>query len=85
MKFSELNNYMLKLDSTTKRLEITDILTELISQLSSEEIDKALYLTLGYLKAPYESEKFNIADRMMIRILDNTYNTNKYNYKNYIH
>lgn len=74
MKFSKLAKYLQKLEDTTKRLEITSILADLISELDYKEIDLALYLSLGYLKAEFESEKFNIAEKMMIRILSAAYN-----------
>lgn len=73
MRFSTLAKYLSDLDSTTKRLEMIDILSKLINELDENEIDKALYLSSGYLKAPFESEKFNIADRMMVKILAYAY------------
>src|SRR5690606_17567217 len=66
-----------ELDNTTKRLEITTILANLIKELSPDEIDKAIYLSLGYLKAEFESEKFNIAEKMMVRILAQAYKTDE--------
>ncbi len=73
MQFSRLANYLQQLEQTSKRLEITDILAKLLAELSPEETDKALYLTLGYLDAPFRKETFNIADKMMIRILSQAY------------
>jgi DNA ligase-1 len=77
MKFHKFAEYLQKLEDTTKRLEITDILSDLIKNLEVEETDKAIYLSSGYLSAPFESEKFNIAEKMMIKILENTYSTAK--------
>lgn len=74
MLFNEFSKYLEKLDSTSKRLEMTAILVELIATLEDTEIANALYLASGYLKAPFESEKFNIAEKMAIRILMETYN-----------
>jgi len=76
MTFSEFSKYLGRLDNTTKRLEITAILEELIKNLSPEETEIGIYLSLGYLKAPYENPKFNIAERMMLRILGAAYKTN---------
>ncbi|OGC45296.1 hypothetical protein A2V49_01755 [candidate division WWE3 bacterium RBG_19FT_COMBO_34_6] len=73
MTLAKLAWYLERLESTPKRLEITSILSELIQELKIDEVDKALYLSLGYLKAPYESEKFNIADKLMIRALARQY------------
>jgi DNA ligase 1 len=77
MKISKFSGYLKKLDETTKRLEITDILTQLISELKVDETDKAIYLTLGYLRAAFESNKFNIAEKTMIRVLEQAYATTK--------
>ena len=77
MNFSNLAEYLKQLEDTTKRLEITAILADLIENLSEKEIDKAIYLSLGYLKAQYESEKFNIAEKMMIKTLNKTYTQTK--------
>ncbi len=73
MTFFEFAEYLQKLDQTTKRLEITSILTELITKLVYQEADKAIYLSLGYLKAPFETQRFNIADKMMVRALAKSY------------
>ncbi|MFZ2664390.1 MAG: ATP-dependent DNA ligase [Patescibacteria group bacterium] len=75
MKFSLFANYLQKLEETTKRLEMTDILTELISKLNPEETDKAIYLASGYLEAPFEGIKFNTADKLMIKIMEQTFST----------
>jgi DNA ligase 1 len=75
MKFSELSKYLAKLEATSKRLEITDILTSLIKELSPEETKEAVYLILGRLKAPFEDQKFNIADKMAMRLLEAAYSS----------
>lgn len=77
MKISEFATYLQKLEETSKRLEITAILSELISKLDSDEVDKAVYLSQGMLKALYENPKFNMADKMVVRVLSNAYNKNK--------
>lgn len=79
MKFSKLAKYLQKLEETTKRLEITDILTNLITDLSPDEIDKAIYLASGQLEAAFESVKFNIAEKMMTKIIEQAFSTPKEN------
>jgi len=79
MKFSKLAKYLQRLEETTKRLEITDILTNLITDLSSDEIDKAIYLASGQLEAAFESVKFNIAEKMMTKIIEQAFSTPKEN------
>ena len=73
MHFSKFAKYLQRLEETSKRLEITSILTELIQELEPEETDKAIYLASGYLKAPFESENFNIADKMVAKVLEYTF------------
>ncbi len=75
MKTSEFSNFLRRLDETPKRLEITTILSELIKKLSPEETDMAIYLASGYLEAPYANIKFNIAEKMMMRVLEQAYAT----------
>ena len=69
MKFKEFATYLERLETTPKRLEITDILVELISKLGHEETPQAVYLSLGYLKAPFENRVFNMADKQVVKIL----------------
>ena len=69
MKFSQLANILEKLEGTTKRLEITAILADLVNNLQEDEVDLGVYLSLGYLQSEFESEKFNIAEKMMKKIL----------------
>jgi DNA ligase-1 len=77
MKFSEFSKYLKRLEETTKRLEMTDILSELIENLEVEETDKAMYLASGYIGAPFEEIKFNIAEKMMIKAIEQTFSTPK--------
>jgi len=74
MNFATLSSYFAKLEATTKRLEITSILVDLIKSASADEIDKILYLTNGRLGPLFDNEDFNIADKMMLRILAVAYN-----------
>ncbi len=69
MKFKEFAEYLERLESTPKRLEITDILRDLIDKLDHEETPEAVYLSLGYLKAPFENKVFNMADKLVVKIL----------------
>ncbi len=39
MRFEELCNYLLKLEKTSKRLEMIDVLSEVFSKTKSEEIN----------------------------------------------
>lgn len=73
MKFSRLAQYFSRIEATPKRLEITAILAELFKESSPEEIDKICYLVLGQLAPLYEGVEFNLASKMLIRIMADAY------------
>jgi DNA ligase 1 len=67
MKFSDLAEYLDKLEKTPARLEITSILTDLFKKTDSSEIQKTVYLTLGVLAPNYEGVLLNLAEKMVIK------------------
>src|SRR5260221_273456 len=67
MKFSEFAIYLEKLEKTSSRLAITDILADLFKKTNKDEIDKVIYLSLGILAPSFRGIVFNAADQMMIR------------------
>ncbi len=69
MKFGELAGYLEKLEKTSSRIEITKILAELFKNSQASEIDKITYLVLGQLTASYQGIVFNMADKMVIRAI----------------
>lgn len=73
MKFSRLAQYFSRIESTPKRLEITAILADLLKESEASEIDKICYLTLGQLAPLYEGVEFNLAEKMMVRVLASAY------------
>ena len=73
MKFSELAAYLQKLEKTSSRNEITQILADLFKKSTAGEIDKIVYLVLGELAPNYEGVVLNIAERMMLRIIAQAY------------
>lgn len=73
MQFSRLAQYFSRIEATPKRLEITAILAELLKESSPEEIDKICYLVLGQLAPLYEGVEFNLAGKMLIRIMADAY------------
>jgi DNA ligase-1 len=65
------------LDKTSKRLKITDILADLIRDLETDEVEVGIFLSLGYLNPPYNQIKFNMADKMAVRVLELCYGVDK--------
>ncbi len=73
MKFDELADYLEKLEKTASRIEITKILAEIFKKSERSEIDKITYLLLGTLAPSYKTIVFNLAERMMVRIIAKAY------------
>jgi DNA ligase-1 len=69
MEFSRLSSYFLKLEQTASRNEMTEILAELFSRTSADEVDLVCYLSLGRLVPLYESLEFQLAEKMVIRVI----------------
>ncbi len=69
MKFSELATYFEKLETTTKRLEMFDILAELFAHASTRDIDKIIYLSQGQLLPPYRGLDMGMSAKLLMRAL----------------
>ena len=69
MKFSELAGYIEKIENTSSRLEITELLANLYKKLSEEEIDKTTYLLQGRAAPMYEKTEFSMAEKMVVRAI----------------
>ena len=61
MKFVELCQYFERIEATTKRLEKTEILAELLKKIELGEVRVVINLALGQLDAPYQRKQFNLA------------------------
>lgn len=70
MKFSELAVYLKKLEDTTSRNDMTQILSELFKSLHADEIDKVLYLMQGSVAPMYEKVDFGIAEKLMLNAIE---------------
>ncbi len=73
MKFSELSQYLQKLEKISSRNEITEILADLFKKSSPDEIDKTVYLVLGQLAPNYQGIVLNLAEKMMYRAIAKAY------------
>lgn len=69
MTIQKLAEYFAQLEKTTSRLKITEILSHLLKEASDKEIDKICYLSLGRLAPLYEGIEFNLAEKLMIKVL----------------
>ncbi|MBI3366196.1 ATP-dependent DNA ligase [Candidatus Roizmanbacteria bacterium] len=67
MKFKELSFYIEKIENTSSRLLITELLAELFKKLKSEEIEKTLYLLQGRVVPLFEKLEFSLAEKTIIK------------------
>ena len=67
MKYVELANAFEKIDATTKRLEMTSLLVELIKKTPKEELSKVVYLIQGKLYPDYEGVELGLAEKLLMK------------------
>lgn len=67
MSFKELAEYFRKIEQTSSRLKMTEILANLFKKIDKREIDKVLYLLQGRLLPLYEKLEFGMAEKMIIK------------------
>ncbi|MCJ7699368.1 ATP-dependent DNA ligase, partial [Candidatus Bathyarchaeota archaeon] len=58
-----------KIESTTKRLEMTDLLVALLKNTSRDVIDKVVYLTQGKLYPDFEGVEIGVAEKLAVKAL----------------
>lgn len=73
MYIFELAEYLEKLEQTSARNEITQILARVLRRAGAGEVDKICYLLLGELLPPYRGLEINLAEKMMLRVAAATY------------
>lgn len=72
MKFRDFVEYLEKLEKTSSRLAITDILVELIKKINLNEVREGVYLTLGQIGPDYDRLDMGMAGKMIVRALAST-------------
>lgn len=75
MKFHKLVEYFERLEATTKRLEMFDILSELFKEAHSDDIDKIIYLGQGQLLPPFQGLEMGMSEKYLIRAISDATNT----------
>jgi len=69
VKFLELAQFFERLEGTTSRLEMSQILYELFSKADKEEIDKVVYLTMGELVPSFRGLEFGVSEKLVMEAL----------------
>lgn len=77
MLFSKLTSYFDQLESTSSRLALIDILSDLFKHTSKDEIDKVIYLAQGRVAAFYEPVEMGMADKMVAQSIGLAYGLSK--------
>ncbi|MFQ6080854.1 MAG: ATP-dependent DNA ligase [Candidatus Bathyarchaeia archaeon] len=67
MKYSLIADAYEKIEATTKRLEMTDYLVELLKETPRDLIDKVVYLTQGKLYPDFVGIEIGVAEKLAIR------------------
>ncbi|MEM0010076.1 MAG: ATP-dependent DNA ligase [Candidatus Bathyarchaeia archaeon] len=69
MNYSAVTEVYERIESTTKRLEMTDYLVELFKKTPKEIIDKVVYLTQGKLYPDFMGIELGVAERLALKAL----------------
>ncbi|MEK7517017.1 MAG: DNA ligase, partial [Patescibacteria group bacterium] len=77
MTFSELSKYFEKLEGTSSRLALIDILSDLFKHASKDEIDKIVYLTQGRIAPFFEPLEIGMAEKSVAQALAVAYGSDK--------
>lgn len=69
MRYAEIADAYEKIEATTKRLEMTDLLVALLKNTPKTELDKIVYLTQGKLYPDFEGIEIGVAEKSAIKAL----------------
>ena len=69
MRYAVIAEAYEKIESTTKRLEMTDLLVDLLKNTSKDIIDKVVYLTQGKIYPDFISLEIGVAEKLAIKAL----------------
>lgn len=67
MKFSELAGYFEKLEETSSRLALIDIIADLFQHVKNDDIDKVIYLIQGRIAPFFAPIEIGMADKMVAK------------------
>ena len=73
MKFSEFSEYLDKLEATSSRLSLIQILSELFKKTPADEIDKIVYLTQGRIAPFFAPIEIGMAEKNVAKSLATVY------------
>lgn len=77
MKFAKLAEYFEKLEATSSRLALIDILSDLFKKAGKDQIDKIIYLTQGRIAPFFEATEIGMSDKTTAAALARAYGGTK--------
>src|SRR3989338_6399213 len=77
MNFSNLSKYFEKLEATSSRLALIDILCELFEEVKPEDIGKISYLIQGRVAPFYEATEIGMSDKLVAASISRAYGVDK--------
>jgi DNA ligase-1 len=69
LNYTEIADAYEKIETTTKRLEMTDLLVALLKDTPKNLIDKVVYLTQGKLYPDFEGIEIGVAEKLAVKAL----------------
>ena len=69
MEFSILSEIFQRMEKTSKRIELTDILVELLKKTPKEILPNVVYLLQGIIRPNFEGVELGIAEKLAIRAI----------------
>jgi DNA ligase 1 len=69
LNYAEIADAYEKIEATAKRLEMTDLLVNLLKAAPKDLIDKVVYLTQGKLYPDFEGVEIGVAEKLAIKAL----------------
>ena len=69
MDYSVIADAYEKIEDTTKRLEMTNLLMDLLKATPKTEIAKVVYLTQGKLYPDFEGLEIGVAEKLAVKAL----------------
>lgn len=77
MTFAELTTYLEKMEETSSRLTLIEILSDLFKHAHANEIDKIVYITQGRVAPFFEATEIGMADKNVAQALAVAYSSTK--------
>lgn len=69
MRYNLIVDVYEKIEATTKRLEMTDLLVNLLKETPKEVIDRVVYLTQGKLYPDYVGVELGVAEKLALKAM----------------